>query len=95
MLMAPEKIADVTRHLLRTNLSGRSGPIHLSLPADMMGRPVTDDLRKPPSTAPHRNFRPPLGQGSGQAPLAGPAPGGVGGPTAFICRALTTSCAIW
>lgn len=53
MLMAPEKIADVTRHLLRTSLSGRSGPIHLSLPADMMGRPVADDLRKP------QQYRPP------------------------------------
>ncbi|MBK6880977.1 MAG: thiamine pyrophosphate-binding protein [Elusimicrobia bacterium] len=53
MLMAPEKIAEVTRHLLRTSLSGRSGPIHLSLPADMMGRPVPDDLRKP------QQYRPP------------------------------------
>ncbi|HMU96634.1 MAG TPA: thiamine pyrophosphate-binding protein [Elusimicrobiota bacterium] len=47
MLMAPEKIAELTRHLLRTGLSGRPGPIHLSLPADMVKRPVPVDLRTP------------------------------------------------
>jgi len=47
MLMAPEKIADLTRHLLRIGLTGRSGPIHLSLPADMMKQQVPFDLRRP------------------------------------------------
>lgn len=47
MLMTPEKIADVTRHLLRTSLTGRPGPIHLSLPADMMKTSVAFDVRSP------------------------------------------------
>ncbi len=47
MLMAPEKMADVVRHLLRTGLSGRPGPIHLSLPADMVKRQIPVDLRAP------------------------------------------------
>ncbi|MBK8871473.1 MAG: thiamine pyrophosphate-binding protein [Elusimicrobia bacterium] len=47
MLMTPEKIADITRHLLRTGLTGRPGPIHLSLPADMMKREAVADIRRP------------------------------------------------
>jgi acetolactate synthase-1/2/3 large subunit len=47
MLMMPDKIADMTRHLLRTGLTGRSGPIHLSLPADMMKIQVPADIRPP------------------------------------------------
>lgn len=47
MLMAPEKMADITRHLLRTGLTGRPGPIHLSLPADMMKKEVPVDVRSP------------------------------------------------
>lgn len=47
MLMAPEKMGDMTRHLLRTGLSGRPGPVHFSLPADMMKRPVPIDFRPP------------------------------------------------
>lgn len=46
MLMTPEKIADVTRHLLRAGLSGRPGPIHLSLPADMMKTKAPADIRR-------------------------------------------------
>lgn len=46
MLMTPEKIADVTRHLLRAGLSGRPGPIHLSLPADMMKTKAPADVRR-------------------------------------------------
>lgn len=47
MLMAPEKMGDVVRHVLRTGLSGRPGPIHLSVPADMAKKPVPDDFREP------------------------------------------------
>lgn len=47
MLMTPEKVADITRHLLRTGLTGRPGPIHLSLPADMMKTNVPVDIRSP------------------------------------------------
>jgi acetolactate synthase-1/2/3 large subunit len=47
MLMTPEKISDITRHLLRTGLTGRPGPIHLSLPADMMKREAIADIRNP------------------------------------------------
>jgi acetolactate synthase-1/2/3 large subunit len=47
MLMTPEKIADITRHLLRTGLTGRPGPIHLSLPADMMKKDSIADIRRP------------------------------------------------
>lgn len=47
MLMAPEKMPDIIRYLLRTALSGRPGPIHLSLPADMMKRTIHADVRTP------------------------------------------------
>ena len=47
LLMSPLKIADVCRSLLRTALTGRVGPVHLSLPADMMKTPVPDDFRSP------------------------------------------------
>lgn len=47
MLMTPERISDITRHLLRTGLTGRPGPIHLSLPADMMKTDVLADIRPP------------------------------------------------
>jgi acetolactate synthase-1/2/3 large subunit len=47
MLMAPSKTGDVVRHLVRTALTGRPGPVHLSLPSDMMNRPVTADFRPP------------------------------------------------
>jgi acetolactate synthase-1/2/3 large subunit len=47
MLMTPERISDITRHLLRTGLTGRPGPIHLSLPADMMKTDVQADIRPP------------------------------------------------
>ena len=47
MLVAPGKIADMTRRLLRTALTGRPGPVHLNLPADMMKRPVAGDAWLP------------------------------------------------
>jgi acetolactate synthase I/II/III large subunit len=47
MLVSPEKMADMARHLLRTAFSGRPGPIHLSLPADMVKSPVPIDIRLP------------------------------------------------
>jgi acetolactate synthase-1/2/3 large subunit len=55
MLVSPEKMADMARHLLRTALSGRPGPVHLSLPADMVKRQVPDDFRSP------AQYRPRLG----------------------------------
>lgn len=45
MLVSPEKMAEMARHVLRTALSGRPGPIHFNLPADMMKRRVPDDYR--------------------------------------------------
>jgi|CXWL01.1.fsa_nt_gi acetolactate synthase-1/2/3 large subunit len=43
MLVSPDKISDMIRYLLRRALGGRPGPVHLSLPADMMKRPVPDE----------------------------------------------------
>jgi len=45
LLIAAEKTPDMARHLLRAAQSGRPGPIHLSLPADLMKRPVPADIR--------------------------------------------------
>ena len=47
MLVAPGKMGDMTRFLLRRSLTGRPGPIHLNVPADMMKRPVADDVWRP------------------------------------------------
>jgi acetolactate synthase I/II/III large subunit len=47
MLVSPEKMSDMVRHLLRTALSGRPGPIHFSIPADMMKQRVREDVRFP------------------------------------------------
>ncbi|MFH1725421.1 MAG: thiamine pyrophosphate-binding protein [Elusimicrobiota bacterium] len=47
MLVSPEKMSDMVRHLLRTALSGRPGPVHLSLPANMMKQSVSADLSAP------------------------------------------------
>ena len=44
MLVSPEKMSDMARYLLRRCLSGRPGPVHFSLPADMMKRPVSEDV---------------------------------------------------
>lgn len=44
MLVSPEKMADMMRRLLRTCLTGRPGPVHLNLPADMMKRSVAGDV---------------------------------------------------
>lgn len=47
MLVSPEKMPDIVRHLLRTALSGRPGPVHLSMPADMMKQSVREEVRFP------------------------------------------------
>ncbi len=47
MLPSAEKTSDIVRHLLRAALSGRPGPVHLSIPADMFKRPVSPDLVPP------------------------------------------------
>jgi acetolactate synthase I/II/III large subunit len=52
MLVAPDKMAEMVRHLLRLALSGRPGPIHLSLPADMVKTPIAADIQAP------ANYRP-------------------------------------
>jgi acetolactate synthase I/II/III large subunit len=41
MLLSPERIGETVRHLLRQSLTGRPGPVHLNLPADMVKRPLT------------------------------------------------------
>lgn len=40
MLLAPDRMPDAARYLLRKALTGRTGPVHLSMPADMMKRPI-------------------------------------------------------
>jgi acetolactate synthase-1/2/3 large subunit len=47
MLMSPEKMGDVCRHLLRTALTGRPGPVHMSLPADLVKMQVPFEVRSP------------------------------------------------
>ncbi|MBI5242759.1 MAG: thiamine pyrophosphate-binding protein [Elusimicrobia bacterium] len=47
MLSNPEKIAETVRFALRTAMSGRTGPVHLSLPADFMKRKVPLDAVSP------------------------------------------------
>ena len=39
-LSSVERTPDVLRACIRTAMSGRKGPVHLSLPADIVGRPV-------------------------------------------------------
>lgn len=47
MLISPDKMGDMIRYLLRIALSGRPGPVHLSLPADMVKRHVQDEFQRP------------------------------------------------
>jgi acetolactate synthase-1/2/3 large subunit len=47
MALSADKVADMARMLLRTALTGRPGPIHLSFPADMMETQVPGDVLKP------------------------------------------------
>jgi len=46
-LVNPETMGHTLRTLLRTCRSGRPGPVHLSLPADMIKQPITVDFRPP------------------------------------------------
>lgn len=41
MLLSPDRMGETVRHLLRQALTGRSGPVHLNLPADMVRQTVT------------------------------------------------------
>ncbi|MEK7389655.1 MAG: thiamine pyrophosphate-binding protein [Elusimicrobiota bacterium] len=47
MLVSAEKMNDMARQLLRSCLSGRPGPVHFNLPADMMKRLVVDEVWPP------------------------------------------------
>ncbi|MBI4054780.1 MAG: thiamine pyrophosphate-binding protein [Elusimicrobia bacterium] len=49
MLLSSEKMSEMVRFVLRTALSGRTGPVHLNLPANMMKRSVPLDLQPPQS----------------------------------------------
>jgi acetolactate synthase I/II/III large subunit len=40
MLLSPQRMGETARHLLRQALTGRTGPVHLNLPADMVRQPV-------------------------------------------------------
>jgi len=47
MLLSGEKMSETARFVLRTALSGRPGPVHLSLPADLVKKNVPLDLVPP------------------------------------------------
>jgi acetolactate synthase-1/2/3 large subunit len=47
------RIPDLLRGAIRTAFSGRRGPVHLSMPADMLGRPVQFSRRAPEQYRPH------------------------------------------
>jgi acetolactate synthase-1/2/3 large subunit len=47
LLTDPERIADVVRLLARTALSGRPGPVHLAIPADLLNVVVPGEVRPP------------------------------------------------
>lgn len=47
MLISPDLAGETTRSLLRAALSGRTGPVHLSLPADLMKKPAPRDVVAP------------------------------------------------
>jgi acetolactate synthase-1/2/3 large subunit len=40
MLIRPDKMGEMVRHLLRVAMSGRRGPVHLSIPADLAKKPI-------------------------------------------------------
>ena len=48
MLVNPASSGDVIRGLLRTALSGRTGPVHLNLPADLAKKPGSPGPAVPP-----------------------------------------------
>lgn len=47
MLPAGEKMADVVRLAIRTAMTGRRGPVHISLPADLVKKEVPLELIQP------------------------------------------------
>lgn len=47
MLISSEKMPELIRLALRAALTGRRGPVHLNLPADLVKREVRTDLRLP------------------------------------------------
>lgn len=47
MLLSAGKMSETARFMLRTCLSGRPGPVHLNLPADLVKKPVPLDLIPP------------------------------------------------
>ncbi len=47
MLLSGDKMAETARFVLRTMLSGRPGPAHLNLPADLVRRSVPQDWLPP------------------------------------------------
>lgn len=47
MLPTGEKMADVARLAIRTAMTGRRGPVHISLPADLVKSEVPLDLMRP------------------------------------------------
>ncbi len=47
------RIPDIVRMAIRTALTGRRGPVHLSMPADMMARPVKHFAIPPEQYRPH------------------------------------------
>lgn len=51
LLLSPERMEQTTQFLLRRALTGRTGAVHLSLPADLMKRPA------PPAAIPNHAYR--------------------------------------
>lgn len=47
MLLSGDKMSETIRYALRTALSGRTGPVHLNLPADQVKKTVAADLVPP------------------------------------------------
>lgn len=47
MLVHPDNAASLLRQALRTAMTGRRGPVHLSIPTDLMRRSCAADARKP------------------------------------------------
>lgn len=57
MLVNPERMGETARYCLRQALSGRPGPVHLNIPADLMKRRVAADHARPERyRAPSRCF---------------------------------------
>lgn len=47
MIPSAEKMGEMTRRALRTALSGRTGPVHLNIPADLAKKPVPLEVIAP------------------------------------------------